>query len=260
MLDERAGRVSTAPHAPLYRVQDVEVLGDRGLPVELDHLLLFAGGFGFVEPPVSDEERLVDGEGHPTERVQDLTGVALDRRGGERVEGAVRLTAGGQLVAGGGWCLGGVVYAVPASSDAVTAGGDHAGGEGLVHVRTVVALVVVLDHQLPVGVDHLGAPVGERSVGCRRGQGQEVGLDAGQSVGEAGRLVIKVHEHESGEGLDRYGGYAKLADRFATCVQEPSVEVVGPGVVGAGDRLRRAGRVYQQLVSTVLADVVHGMQ
>ena len=124
----------------------------------------------------------------------------------------------------------------------------------------MVALVVVLDGDLPVGVELSGAAVGERSFGGAGGDGQQFVLDARQGLGEARRIVVEVDPKEAGHLLEAYRRHAQVADLFAPGKEQATVEVVCPGVVRAGDARCRADVADEQFVAPMLADVVHGVQ
>ena len=131
--------------------------------------------------------------------------------------------------------------------------------------RAVVALEVVLDPDLPVGVeDPLRAPFElERvEVEPRLGDGRR---NVAERVCERSRLQVGVHEHEGAPGVDLDPVERQLLDRQVGLTlpaghgSQAAVEAVRPGVVGALERppVALAGH---DLVAAVAADVHEAAQ
>ena len=139
-----------------------------------------------------------------------------------------------------------------------------------VHRPAVVALVVVLGDDLPVGRDVVrhGQPGDEGPEVVVRERARR----AADAVGEGGRgRGRRVHEHEAAPDLDAQRVQRELRRLDVTVLgmrraQQRAVEGVGPRVVGAADRLgsaqlRRApGLRREELGATVPAHVVRRVQ
>ena len=258
--DQRPRSVAAAGQAPLHRGHEGRVLHHGGGPVQVDDLLLLGRRLGAVEPPLPDQQGRVHRQRDPAERVDDLPRVALDRRRRPGEEGGVAVGAG---LPGPGRplrrrSLRRVVDEEPPRGDAVAAGVDHPRRERLVHVGAVVALVVVLHRQLPVGGDPPGAPGRQHPLAGVGGQRQQAGLHAGRRLRQRRRAGVQVHVQEPGQGLHPHRRHAQLAHVLAPGVQQPPAEAVGPGVVRAGDAVDGVRLDGDQFVAAVLADVVEG--
>ena len=155
-----------------------------------------------------------------------------------------------------------------ASNDRAVAERGHDRDELGVHGRAVQALVVVLDQDLPVGLD-LGhrdvadAELAEVEAGERRAATSRWSASA---LLEGHRVGVEVHEHEAlpdGDGdrpqaervaVDLVLGDVRRADQAA-------VEGVRPGVVGALDGALHASRgLVAEPRAAVPADVVEAAQ
>ena len=223
--DERARSVAAAGHTALHRVHDVEVLAHGRVPVELDHLQLFRCRFGPVEPPLTDQQSLVDSQRHPAERVEHPSRVALDRRGRPCVEGAVFAAVGCAGVGRTLRCrpLRGVVDREPSRCDAIAPGRDDSSGEGLVHVGAVVALVVVLDGHLPVRLDQVRPPPGQNAFGGVRSDRPKLRGDPGDCGFKRRGVWVEVDEQESRHRLDSHRRHAQFTHVLAAGVGQSPV-------------------------------------
>ena len=91
-------------------------------------------------------------------------------------------------------------------------------------------------------------------------------LEAGEHVPHRRRLGIEVDEDEAEHGLQadlgqREIGLVETLHLFAVARgAQPAFQVVGPGVVGAGDDGLEVAPAGEQFVGAVLADVVEGAQ
>ncbi len=254
---QRPRLVAATAHAALDGRQQQQVLGDRGVPVQVDDLLLCRRRRRLLEPPLPDQQRAVYGDRHPAKGVEHTTRVALDRRVRPHEERPVRVVGRRSLIRRSGRRPRRVTHAVAAAGDPVAVPGDHSGGEGRVHVRAVVALVVVLDRQLPVGFDYDGVGVREHSplsVWCERA---ELVCHSRHVLIQGLGILVEVHEQEAAQRLDPHRRDAQLADVRAARPQQPAVAVVGPRVIRARDAVDMARRGHQQFVPPVLAHVEH---
>ena len=140
----------------------------------------------------------------------------------------------------------------------------------------VVALVVVLGDQLPVGRDPVGEAAPDPQL-LQRVAAQPLGHGA-QLVGQGRRLGRgHVQEHEPAPGghpdrVEPEGLLVEAVDLLAPGgAQQVALQPVGPGVVGAAQRpglagraglgaARGGGRAGHHLGAAVAADVVVGAQ
>ena len=138
--------------------------------------------------------------------------------------------------------------------------------EGGVRRVAVVALQVVLDDELPVGVQESLAPAHRPHPRQLREVGEQQRFQPAGRLGGRRRGAIVAHHDEARER--RHGDRGKAEARLVEasdgvavgCLAQAAVEPVGPGVVGAGDgRLQRAAAV-EQAMAAVLAGVVEAAQ
>ena len=139
----------------------------------------------------------------------------------------------------------------------------HIVGGGVVFLvvwRAVVALAIVLEHDLPVGFDNVVDLVGD--LGAVDGMRLHLAADGGQRIGEVGRRIGEGHEQESGRINDRHRLQreaflvdAELAPRVE---HQRAVELVGPAVIGADQAVGMAGLGVADPGTAVAADIVEG--
>ena len=141
---------------------------------------------------------------------------------------------------------------------------DHR-AESFVRHRAVVTLEEVVHHGFPVGLDAVGQTRGKGEVGQVGGIPHDFTGQCAALLRQRGRLRVEIDEHEVAKHFDLHGVEAnvlalEILDMFrARRVYQAAVEVVGPGMIGAGDAF---GLTFteQQLVTAMFADVVVGAQ
>ena len=131
--------------------------------------------------------------------------------------------------------------------------------------RHVVALEVVLDHDLPVGGLAAAAALGAEHLELWDPVALEALGEPPRELGQRLRLGVEVDEHEAGQGLDPRGHQAQLrlvelgvVAMLGHAHQPPVGGVVGPAVVAAADRALALAVAGQQLGASVAADVAVG--
>ena len=130
--------------------------------------------------------------------------------------------------------------------------------------RHVVALEVVVDHDLPVG------GLGGGLLGLHLEPLEPVTLHAlrqpGDLLRQRGRVKVEVHEDEAGHDLDAgreqpQRGLVETRDRAAFGhADQLAVEAIGPAVVAAADRLAAIARAAQEARAAMAADVAERAQ
>jgi hypothetical protein len=154
--------------------------------------------------------------------------------------------------------------------------GGHDPAQLGVDAGAVVALVVVLGDQLPVGLDRV-AQATAHAQRLQRIAAQPLGNEP-ELVGQGHRpLRGQVEEHEPAPGrhpdrVEPEGGLVEAVDLLAPGgAEQVALQPVGPGMVGAAQRpglagwgglgaSRAGGRAGDDLGATVAADVVVGPQ
>ena len=135
-------------------------------------------------------------------------------------------------------------------------------------VWAVQALVVILDNQLPVGLDVVDDPSSQAEI--LHAPGAELAGKVGelfrQPVRRSGRMTIEVEEEVSVPDLDRdavQGKVLLLEMRHFVHVRRPDeapIEAVGPRVVRALDAAGElAGRLRAESRAAMPTDVVEGV-
>ena len=156
-----------------------------------------------------------------------------------------------------------MAQAVALGLDVVGFGFDHAGGEGLVVDRAVVALGVVLDRNLPVALFRDFHPLQRRQPVDFRDEGTQLFTHPRKPVIHGRGVVVEIDENEAVKDLRAHRGQADfgLGKVWNRADVRPGTELAGqlvsPGVVGADDQ-RGMTAAADQLVRPVLADVEEG--
>ena len=129
--------------------------------------------------------------------------------------------------------------------------------------RAVVALAVVVEEELPVGLHLVDRPVGRGEVGdppLREAAGQRR-----KAFRERRPVLPEMNEEQALPGLEPRLDQPVLGLLEARHVghvgrpEQPPVQAVGPGVVGTLDRLAETAPLLQaEQAPTVAADVVEG--
>ena len=176
---------------------------------------------------------------------------------GQTVAFAVRM----QLLLGSEEPLVGRLQAFRDLLGCVTVGGEEGAGQLRVAGLAVIALAIVLHHELPVRV------LDEVALGCHLGSGDvvagDIGLDhGGDLVDVLRRCGAEADEDETADHahLDRAQGEAGHIESggLDSCGDELPAGGVGPLVVAADDVAHRARQVVEQPGAPVAAHIVMG--
>ena len=139
----------------------------------------------------------------------------------------------------------------------------HVVGRGVVFLVVgwaVVALAIVLEHDLPVGLHHVVDLVGD--LGALDGVRLHLAPDGGQRVGEVGRRVAERDEQQPGRVHDRDRPQRQLglvdAELAARVEHQRAVELVGPAVIGADQAVGVALLGLADARAAMAADIVEG--
>ncbi len=126
----------------------------------------------------------------------------------------------------------------------------------------VVALAIVLDHQLPVGL--LDDARFDGDLDIVHAVGLEVVLEGHQEIVDRRWMLGQADEDEAAGGahvdrLEAIGAEIEIAAHVAAGEQQPTVELVGPLMVGA-DQLGELALVLDaQARATVATDIMEGV-
>ena len=142
-------------------------------------------------------------------------------------------------------------------------------GEGRMRRGAMIALEEIVDADLPIGLDDADAAartvVGALHLGETRDMGLEFRQEPASLLRQGLGMGVQVVEDERPQCLDPDRREAELA--FVEALHllrtpgtaERSGQVIGPGVIGAGDHLGPAV-AFQKLMSPMGADIVEAAQ
>ena len=150
--------------------------------------------------------------------------------------------------------------------------GDPVGGvvERALHQRPVrdramEAFGIILHRILPIGAQRIFAAIGADERGGLRREGGDLGGERSGDRLEIRRRAVEIDEEESEEGAEADGSEveAPLVEvrqmLGAARAAERAGEVIGPGVVGAGDGGRfQPAFALEQAMGAMLADIEEG--
>ncbi len=133
-------------------------------------------------------------------------------------------------------------------------------------VLAVIALGIVFDDVLPVGLEVDLLAIGAHQPLRLRIERQELALEVAERRAEGGRVRVEIDIDEAAQHLDPHGLEGKLClveavDPVAvTGRAQRAVKSIAPGVVGTGDHRLQAPLALQQAMRAVLTDIIEGAQ